>query len=259
MGIVNVTPDSFSDGGETLNADSAVLRALRLIEEGADIIDIGGESSRPGSDPVELKDELARVIPVIERLAPQIQIPISIDTYKSEVAHRALEAGASIINDISAGNFDPNMPSIAADCGAGVILMHIKGTPRNMQVNPDYKDVIDEVGAYLKLAEINYLEAGVLQKNIIVDPGIGFGKNLNHNLAIINNLGKFKGIGTGILLGTSRKSFIGLLTGRPVHERLAGTIGSVAVGVCRGVDIVRVHDVAEVVDSLKVIDAILRT
>jgi len=256
MGIVNVTPDSFSDGGESYSVDSAVSKALSQIEAGADIIDIGGESTRPGSIPVSLEDELSRIIPVIEALAHRIIIPISIDTYKSDVALQAIRAGASIVNDISAGSFSPAMPKVIAESDVGVVLMHIKGTPRNMQKDPHYENVVDEVLEYLKLAERSFLNSGVASDHIIVDPGIGFGKSLEHNLKIIRNLYRFQDVGTGVVYGPSRKSFIGLLTGQPIKDRLAGTLGSVIAGTFLGADIVRVHDVRETVETLKVADAI---
>ncbi len=256
MGIVNVTPDSFSDGGETYSTDSAIQRGLGQVEAGADIIDVGGESSRPGCDPVSLRDELERVIPVIEALAKDVRIPISIDTYKSEVARQAIAAGASIINDISAGTFDTEMPSVAAKQGVGVVLMHIKGTPRNMQINPFYNDVVQEIREYLINAKSRFLDSGLSKNHILVDPGIGFGKNLAHNLEIIRNLRIFENIGSGIVYGPSRKSFIGALTGRAIEERLAGTIGSVVAGAFLGADIVRVHDVRQAVDALRVADAL---
>ncbi len=256
MGILNVTPDSFSDGGESYAVDATVERGLQQVAAGADIIDIGGESTRPGSEPVTLDEELRRVIPVIEELASKIRIPISIDTYKSEVASRALKAGATIVNDISAGQFSPSMPSVIAGAGAGVILMHIKGTPRDMQKNPSYVNVVSEVGSFLKLAETNFINSGLNRNQILVDPGIGFGKNIAHNLELIRNLRSFNDIGIGIVYGPSRKSFIGLLTGKPVKDRLAGTLGSVIAGAWLGADIVRVHDVPETIDALKVSDAL---
>jgi dihydropteroate synthase len=258
MGIVNVTPDSFSDGGEAFYKDHAILRATTQFECGADIIDVGGESTRPGSEPVSLEQELERVIPVVNAVARQSMKPVSIDTYKSEVADRALEAGAAIVNDISAGTFDPDMPGVVRKRGAGVILMHIKGSPRDMQKNPQYRDVVEEVKEFLLAAEARFLTAGVPKSHILVDPGIGFGKNLEHNLTLTANLHQFSGIGAGILYGPSRKSFIGLLTGREVHDRLAGTLGAVLSGVHHGADVVRVHDVKEVIDALKVADACSR-
>jgi len=257
MGIVNVTPDSFSDGGEVFDPMLAVERALQQIRDGADIIDVGGESTRPGSDPLPLEEELRRVLPVIERLAMNPGICISIDTYKATVAEQALKAGASIVNDISAGGFDPEMPSVVRRAHAGVILMHIKGTPRNMQVDPQYDDVVEEVAGFLGKAVGKFLRAGVKFDHITVDPGIGFGKRLNHNLELTRNLHRLSGLATGVVYGPSRKSFIGALTDRPAKERLAGTLGAVAAGVMSGADIVRVHDVRETVDMLKVLDSVM--
>jgi len=256
MGIVNVTPDSFSDGGEALRTGAAVRRALQHQEDGADIIDIGGESTRPGAEPVSRQEELDRVIPVIETLAGQLKIPISIDTCKSEVARRALEAGASIVNDINGGTFDPEMSRVAAEFGSGAALMHIKGEPRNMQQNPTYNDLIGEIKGFLSTAVDRFIAAGVPRERILVDPGIGFGKKLEHNLEIIRRMGEFQGLGAGVLFGPSRKSFIGLITGRPSNERLPGTIASSVVGALAGADVVRVHDVKEVVEALKVVEAI---
>lgn len=255
MGVLNVTPDSFSDGGESFEFESAIRTAARLIEEGADIIDIGGESTRPGSESVSPDEELRRVIPVIEELVKRFTIPLSIDTCKSAVARRALEAGASIVNDISAGTFDPEMASVVSEFKAGVVLMHIKGTPRDMQKDPQYSDVVSEVRTYLKDAAQNFERAGVSRDRILVDPGIGFGKKLEHNLDLIGRLSEFQGIGAGVMYGPSRKSFIGMLTGKEVKQRLEGTIAAVVAGALHGADIVRVHDVAQIVDALKVADA----
>jgi len=259
MGVVNVTPDSFSDGGEAFELYDAVEMALKFVEEGADILDVGGESTRPGSEPVALEEELARVIPVIEALSAKTDIPVSIDTCKAEVARRAIAAGASIVNDISGGNFDHQMPQLVADTGAGVVLMHIKGTPRNMQENPHYHDLMGELKEYFEKSVSRFEEAGVARERILVDPGIGFGKNLDHNLELIRRIGEFQGIAAGVLFGPSRKSFIGSLTGKPVKERLAGTLAAVTAGALFGADIVRVHDVGPVVEALKVADSLSRT
>ncbi|MGC9314704.1 MAG: dihydropteroate synthase, partial [bacterium] len=213
MGIVNVTPDSFSDGGKFFDPKRAIEHGLRLAEEGAHILDIGGESSRPGAEPVALQDELKRVIPVIEELSAQIAIPISIDTYKSAVAREAIFAGASIINDISAMTFDEAMAETAAEAGCKIILMHIQGTPGNMQKNPVYKDVIGEIAGFLKERFNFAVRRGISPENIWVDPGIGFGKRIsggyNDNLRILKNLNRFRGIGEKLVVGTSRKAFIG--------------------------------------------------
>ncbi|MCF7809469.1 dihydropteroate synthase [bacterium] len=257
MGILNVTPDSFSNGGETFGQDAALRKALEMIENGADIIDIGGESTRPGSLPVLADEEMRRVIPLIEEISKQSNVCISIDTNKSEVAREALNSGAHIINDISAGSFDKQITGVAADHSAGVILMHIKGTPRNMQQNPLYDDVVGEIKEYLKNAVKRFEDAGVSRESILVDPGIGFGKNLEHNLELIRNIAEFREIAAGTLIGTSRKSFIGLLTGRDVKNRLAGTLASVVCSVMYGADVVRVHDVKAVADALKVVDELV--
>ncbi|MDP8241128.1 MAG: dihydropteroate synthase [Candidatus Hatepunaea meridiana] len=256
MGVVNVTPDSFSDSGEAFKLDAAVERGINLTAAGADILDIGGESTRPGSDPVPLEEELSRVIPVIAALSRKVDIPISVDTYKSEVARRAIDAGASMVNDISAGNFDPEMAGIVAETGVGAVLMHIKGTPRDMQQNPVYNDLLDEVISYLTRAVEKFETGGVSRDRILVDPGIGFGKLLVHNLELIRRIGELHNIACGVLLGTSRKSFIGLLTEKPVQDRLSGTIASIVAGAMFGADMVRVHDVEQVVDALKVVDSI---
>jgi len=256
MGVVNVTPDSFSDGGEAFGLDAAVARSLKLVDDGADIIDIGGESTRPGSNPVSLDEELFRVIPVIKALSGRIETLISIDTYKADVAREALAAGAHIVNDISAGNFDPELPGVVAATGAAAVLMHIKGTPRNMQINPTYDNLLREVKSYLTEAVERFETAGVTRERILVDPGIGFGKRLEHNLELICNLYELQGIAAGVLFGPSRKSFIGLLTDKPVDDRLAGTVASITAGVLFGADVVRVHDVETAVDALKIIDGL---
>lgn len=256
MGIVNVTPDSFSDGGDAYNLNDAVERTLRLVEEGAEIVDIGGESTRPGSEPATLEVELGRVIPVIEAVSGRINALISIDTYKAEVARQALMAGAHIVNDISGGNFSQNMTNVVAEFDAGVVLMHIQGTPRNMQQNPHYDDLIGEIRDYLFDAVQRFKALGIQRESILVDPGIGFGKNLEHNLALLKNAHAFSDLAAGVLIGPSRKSFIGLLTDRPVKERLEGTIAAAVICSLHGADIIRVHDVKPVINALKVADAI---
>lgn len=256
MGIVNVTPDSFSDGGKFLDIDAAIAHGLKLLEDGADILDIGGESTRPGAEAVSESDELARVLPVIEGiLSRSPDATISVDTTKSEVAAQALELGARIVNDVSAGVFDPKIMDVSANHGAEFILMHMQGTPRTMQNSPRYEDVVQEVYDYL-LARAEVAEdAGIAPENIVLDPGIGFGKNLVHNLLLIKNLSaltsKYR-----VLLGASRKSFIGELTGRKVDQRLAGTLATLPFAVENQVSIVRVHDVRETVDFLKVFEAL---
>jgi dihydropteroate synthase len=257
MGILNVTPDSFSDGGRYFTLDLALEHALKMIEDGADIIDVGGESTRPGSDPVPIEEELRRVIPVIKELAKRTKVPISIDTYKSEVARQALDNGALIVNDISGLRFDEKMAEVVAEYKASVVLMHIKGTPKTMQQNPEYKDVISEIYSYLSESVDLALSAGI--KQIIVDPGIGFGKRLIDNLEIIRRLREFKSLGYPILIGVSRKSFIGNILNLPVDQRLEGTAGAVAISVWNGANIVRVHDVKEMVRVVRIVDAIKKT
>jgi dihydropteroate synthase len=256
MGVLNVTPDSFSDGGLYFDKQLAIDRALQMVEEGADIIDIGGESTRPFSDPVPLEEELRRVIPVIEAIAPKVAVPISIDTYKAKVASEALQAGASIVNDISGLRFDPDLAKVVSENGAGLILMHIKGTPKTMQLDPHYEDVILEIKQYLKESIKKAESEGVHPDSIVIDPGIGFGKKLNHNLEIFRRLRELEELGKPILVGPSRKSFIGEILGVPVSERLYGTLGAVAYCALKGVHIVRVHDVKAVRQVLDIIDAI---
>ena len=257
MGVLNVTPDSFSDRGRFLKLEDAIRCGIKMAEEGADIIDVGGESTRPGSDPATIEEELSRVIPVIEALSKEIDIPISIDTYKSEVAKKALEAGAEMINDISALRFDPEMKEVAAEYQVPIVLMHIKGTPKNMQENPYYEDVINEIIEYLRESIQLAKEAKVQEENIIIDPGIGFGKRLDDNLNILKNLKSLSILNLPILVGPSRKSFIGKVLDLPVEERLEGSLGALAVSIMNGANIVRVHDVKESKRVVSVVDAIL--
>jgi len=245
MGVLNVTPDSFSDGGQFLDTKSAVYHALRMAEQGADIIDIGGESTRPGSDPVSINDELARVIPVIEGIRGESTIPISIDTYKSIVARAAIAAGANIINDISGLNFDPEMVNIVRDHRVPIVIMHIKGTPKNMQIDPQYDDLIQEVIDYFQ-KQIDFCrDNGVSKSKIILDPGIGFGKRLNDNFILIRELKRFTELGYPVLIGPSRKSFIGLTLDLSVEQRFEGTAAAITAGIMNGARIIRVHDVLE--------------
>ncbi len=264
MGILNVTPDSFSDGGRFFDPEAALDRAESMIAEGADIIDIGGESSRPFSEPVAADEEARRVVPIIEHLAPTISVPISIDTTKSEVARRAMTAGAAIINDISAGGFDPEMGRVAAETGALFVLMHMKGTPKTMQKNPVYSDLIGEICDYLETA-INTAEAaGVDRQNLIVDPGIGFGKTVSHNLEIIQKIDQFHRIGAPVMLGPSRKAFIRNILADPEQKApeaddpivSIGTQAAAAAAVRSGVHIIRVHDVAATRTTVKIVDAV---
>ena len=248
MGILNITPDSFSDGGRYLDPEVASAKALKLVAEGADILDLGGESSRPGAKPVALKEELKRTIPVIKKLSGIIKIPISIDTAKPEVARRALDNGASIVNDIT-GLKDPRMAKICARYKSGVVIMHMKGTPRSMQKNPVYSVLISEIIEFLGDAIRAALDTGIRMENIIIDPGIGFGKTPEHNLEIIKNLREFKVLGAPILVGTSRKSFIGAVLGRKnPEERIFGTAGVTAFLTMRHAEIIRVHDVRAMKD-----------
>lgn len=258
MGVVNVTPDSFSDGGKYVSAEAAIAHGLKLAESGADVLDVGGESTRPGSRPVSVEEELARVLPVIEGLRARTQVPLSVDTTKAAVAREALKAGAALINDISGFRFDPELPRVVAEAGAACCLMHIQGTPETMQQAPAYEDLLDEVLAFLEEGVARAVAAGVARGSIVVDPGIGFGKTMGHNLFLLRRLGDLRVLGLPVLVGTSRKGFLGTLTGgKPASERLSATLGSVAaVAALGGADFVRVHDVAEARDALAVVDAI---
>ncbi len=257
MGILNVTPDSFSDGGLYFDKSTAVKRAFQMVEEGADIIDIGGESTRPGSEPITIEEELRRTIPVIESLSKETKIPLCIDTYKSEVAKRALDAGASMVNDISGLRFDPKMPGVVSEYKVPVVIMHVKGTPRDMQQNPVYEALIPEIMDYLRTGMIIARQAGISEDMIVIDPGIGFGKTFDHNLQIIHNLQEFTLLRKPILIGPSRKAFIGRILGDvPVTERLEGTAAAVAISIMNGANIIRAHDVKEMVKVAKVADAI---
>ena len=256
MGIVNVTPDSFSDGGEFMSFEAARLRALEMVAAGVDIIDIGGESTRPGADAVSLSEEERRTIPLIEAIASEARIPISIDTYKSEIAAKALDAGACMVNDVSALRLDDRMASLVAEREAPVILMHMQGMPRDMQENPTYGDVVADISEFL-IERAQYAAGqGISPERVLIDPGVGFGKTVEHNLEIIRRLDEFASLGYPLVLGTSRKRFIGSVTGRVVTERMMGTAASVAFSIARGVDVVRVHDVAEMLEVVKVADAI---
>lgn len=259
MGILNVTPDSFSDGGLHFHKSRAIDHALRMIDEGADIIDIGGESTRPGSEPVPVDEELRRTIPVIEALSGKINIPVSIDTYKSEVALRALEAGASMVNDISGMRFDPEMPKVISKYKVPVVIMHIKGNPKNMQDNPVYEALIPEIMDYFRISLRLAIKFGISEDMIIIDPGIGFGKTFDHNLEIINSLHEFTLLEKPILIGPSRKTFIGkILDSAPANERIEGTAAAIAISIIKGANIIRVHDVKEMAKVARVADAIKR-
>jgi dihydropteroate synthase len=255
MGVVNVTPDSFSDGGRFFEAGAAIDHGLGLAADGAAILDIGGESTRPGADPVPAAEELRRVVPVIEALAARAPAGtrISIDTTKSEVAAAALDAGAAIVNDVSAFRFDPDLAGLTADRGVDCVLMHMLGEPRTMQEDPRYDDVVDEVRAFLEERLDAAVAAGVAEERVWLDPGIGFGKTVEHNLELLRRLNEIVAIGRPVVVGTSRKRFIGTLTGgKPEDQRLPGTIATNVLALERGASVFRVHDVAEVRDALRV-------
>jgi dihydropteroate synthase len=253
MGIVNLTPDSFSDGGSLASVDAAVAHALRLVEEGADILDLGAESTRPGSDPVPVEEELLRLLPVLERIRDKADALISVDTRKAEVMRRAAEAGADILNDVSALSFDPAARDTAAETGLPVILMHALGDPKTMQDDPRYEDVLLDVFDYLERRIATCRAAGIPREKLIVDPGIGFGKTLEHNLALMAGLALFHGLGVPVLLGASRKRFIGTLTDAPVaRDRVAGSVGAALAAAAQGAQILRVHDVRETRQALDV-------
>jgi dihydropteroate synthase len=258
MGILNVTPDSFSDGGLFFQEDKAVMHAEMLAEEGADVIDVGGESTRPFSKPVTIQEELRRVIPVIKTLAKRVDVPICIDTYKSEVARRALHEGASMVNDISAMRFDPEMANLVCEFGVPVILMHMQGTPQSMQIDPHYDALIPEIIEFLKERIGVAVRHGISHEKIIVDPGIGFGKTRDHNLMIIRELNQLKVLEKPVLIGTSRKAFIGDVIDKGVDERDVGTYATVAVSVLNGANMVRVHRVKESKQIAQMVDAIKR-
>jgi len=254
MGILNVTPDSFSDGGRFYDFRAAVDRGIEMERQGADFLDIGGESTRPGSDPVPEAEEIRRIVPVIEALAQEIHIPLSIDTYKSNVARRALEAGASIVNDISGLKFDSLMAEVVSEYHASLVLMHILGNPKTMQIRPSYTNVVDEVFGFLDEQADLARKKGI--KQIIVDPGLGFGKEFEHNLELMRRLETFRELGCPVLVGTSRKSFIGKMLDLPVDQRLEGTAAAVTACILRGANIVRVHDVKEMKRVAVVADAL---
>ena len=265
MGVVNVTPDSFSDGGKFFDARAAVAQGDQLAAAGAHILDIGGESTRPFSDPVPVEEEIRRVIPVIEELAQSVSIPISIDTMKAAVARQAIEAGASIINDVSALRFDPELTDVAVEFDVPVILMHMLGDPKSMQVSPAYDDLIGEIREFLEEAIRGAENRGVLRSKMIIDPGIGFGKTVTHNLLLINHIQAFQTLDVPILIGSSRKSFIRKILKDPHGDDIAadlpivetGTQATVAAAILNGAHIVRVHDVANTVATVKVVDALL--
>ena len=257
MGVLNTTPDSFSDGGLYFDKTTAIRHALQMVEDGADIIDVGGESTRPGSDPVTIEEELRRTVPVIESIVKKIKIPVSIDTYKSEVAKRALDAGASMVNDISGMRFDIKMPEIVSRYKVPVIVMHIRGTPRDMQRNTVYEALIPEILDYFRGCIRLAVDTGIPEDKIIVDPGIGFGKTYEQNLEIINKLDELTLLEKPVLIGLSKKAFLGKILGNvPVSARSEGTAAAVAISIIKGASIVRVHDVKEMARVVKVADAI---
>lgn len=253
LGIVNVTPDSFSDGGRHSTSDQAVRHALQLVEQGADLLDIGGESSRPGALPIPLDEELGRVVPVVRELARLTDVPLSVDTVKAEVARQALAAGAHVINDITALLGDPAMPEVVRSAGAGVILMHMQGTPADMQSNPSYSDVVNEVRAFLEARLQALADLGIAARQVVLDPGIGFGKTAEHNWQLLSRLQELGQLGRPICLGVSRKGFLGLLLHRPVDQRLAGSLACVCHALATGAaQLFRVHDMAETRDVIAV-------
>lgn len=256
MGIVNVTPDSFSDGGRYLDSRNAISRGVDLAAQGADIIDVGGESTRPGARTVSAREERERVLPVIRGLRREISLPISVDTYKAEVAKAALDEGADMVNDISALRFDAGMVSLVAGAKVPVVLMHMQGTPRTMQERPHYKDVIEEVKEFLRSRLRFALEAGVALENIVIDPGIGFGKGLEHNLALLRGLPALASLGRPILVGPSRKTFVGQLLALGPEERLEGSLAAAVAAVLGGANMVRTHDVKETRRAVRIADAL---
>lgn len=256
MGILNVTPDSFSDGGRYLDTGQAIRRGHQMEEEGADIIDVGGESTRPGAETVDAAEEISRILPVIEALSSSSSLPISIDTRKAEVASRALSAGASIINDVSGLTHDNRMPRVAADNGAGVIIMHMQGAPRTMQKQPRYDDVLTEIIDWLECRARKLEESGIDRNCIAVDPGIGFGKTLDHNLKLLAGVKKLGDAGRPVVIGASRKSSLGRITGRKTNDRLAASLAVLAFCVLNGAHIMRVHDVKESRDAVETLAAI---
>lgn len=256
MAVLNITPDSFSDGGQFFDPDQAVEQALRMEGEGADLIDIGGESTRPGAVPVSVEEEVRRVVPVVERLAKRLAIPISVDTTKSEMAQRAVDAGASIINDVSGFTRDPQMLTVTANGRSGLVIMHARGTPQTMQRQPRYRDLVGEIHRFLSERIDAAVARRISRNRIAVDPGIGFGKTANHNLKILHHLGDFSDLGAPLLVGPSRKSFIGRILDLPPSERLEGTAAAVAIAVFQGARIIRVHDIKPLVRVVRVAEAI---
>ena len=256
MGVLNVTPDSFSDGGRYVDPDAAVAHALSMVEQGADVLDIGAESSQPGAVPIDEEEERRRLISVVRAVCRRTTVPVSVDTTKASIAQEALDVGAALINDISALRFDARMGDVVAKSGAGLILMHMQGTPQTMQRAAQYTEVVEEVRQFLKARLEAAREAGIQTERILLDPGIGFGKNCQHNVVLLDRLDAFHTLGRPLVIGVSRKAFIGKILGRPVGERLMGTAGAVAVAVMKGARMVRVHDVAPIRDVVKMVEAI---
>jgi dihydropteroate synthase len=257
MGVLNVTPDSFSDGGRFLAADDALAQGLAMVREGAGIVDIGGESTRPGSDAVSVPEELRRVVPVVEALAGRVGVPISVDTMKAEVARRALAAGASLINDVSALRYDDDMVDVVAESGKPVCLMHMKGEPKTMQDDPRYDDVVEEVLRFLEERMTFALARGLREDQLMVDPGIGFGKSVEHNLALLRHVDRFTALGRPVVLGTSRKRFLGAILGATPADRTTGTVATTVIGLLAGAHVFRVHDVRPNFEALRVTLAVL--
>lgn len=260
MGILNVTPDSFSDGGRFFDSKKAVRHSLAMVNDGADIIDVGGESTRPGSRGISAGEELRRVIPVIKALAQRSRVPISIDTMKSEVADEAIRAGATIVNDVSGLKYDNKMASVAAKHDVSLIIMHMRGTPRNMQLSPRYRDTVRDIISDLRLAISKAVKAGVDSRKIVIDPGIGFGKTLRHNLEILNRLEEFKELKAPICIGTSRKSFIGRVLGvEDPGERIIGTVATCVIALMKGARLIRVHEVKEALQAVRMTESVLKS
>ena len=257
MGVVNVTPDSFSDGGRFLAAADALAQGLALVREGAAIVDIGGESTRPGSEPVAADEELRRVLPVVEALAERVGAPISVDTTKAEVARRALDAGAALVNDVSALRADPAMVEVVAELGAPVCLMHMQGAPKTMQEDPHYDDVVDDVLQFLEERMAFALARGVAEDQLLLDPGIGFGKTVEHNLTLLRHLDRFVALGRPVVLGTSRKRFLGAILGSEPGDRVIGTVATTVIGLLAGAHVFRVHDVKPNFEALRVALAVV--
>jgi dihydropteroate synthase len=256
MGILNVTPDSFSDGGRFTDTAAAVAAARQMVEDGADIIDVGGESTRPGAAAVDTAEELRRVIPVIEAIVTETDALVSVDTMKADVAREGMRHGAHIINDVSALTHDAAMADVAGEFGAGVVLMHMQGSPRTMQSDPQYGDVVSEIRCYLEARVSTVVEAGLARETLAIDPGVGFGKTAEHNVLLVAHLAQFASLGQPVLVGLSRKRFLGMLTGAPVEDRLAGSLAGLACSVLHGAHIMRVHDVKESAQAARIAAAI---